>query len=69
MFSKILQAIKANPVVALDVVKYSLALLMLFGVPVPPGVDVALAALVVALGSLLTRALVTPNASVPTPSE
>lgn len=55
-----MEFIKNNPVVVLDFVKYALAVLVLFGLPVPPGLDVALAGLVVAGLSLYTRSKVTP---------
>ncbi|XVU22542.1 hypothetical protein ACQPZJ_35475 [Actinoplanes sp. CA-054009] len=60
----ILERVKRNPVLVLDVVKAVLALLIVFGVPLPPGLDVALAGVVIAGLSLLTRSAVTPNATV-----
>lgn len=53
---------KDNPVVVLDVVKYVLAGLVLFGVPIPPGLDVLAAGLVLAILTIVTRQLVTPEA-------
>jgi hypothetical protein len=56
--------IKGNPVIVGDVIKYGLALLVLFGVPVPAGAAAAISALIVALGSLVTRSQVSPTATV-----
>ncbi len=60
----ILERVKRNPVVVLDVVKALVVLATLFGLPLPPGVDVAVAGLAVAVLSLVTRQAVTPNATV-----
>ncbi|WP_200209104.1 hypothetical protein [Micromonospora coerulea] len=54
--------IKDNPVVLLDLVKYVLAALVLFGLPIPPGIDVVVAGAVLAVLTLVTRAKVVPVA-------
>jgi hypothetical protein len=56
--------IKRNPVIVLDIVKYLAAGLVLFGIPVPAGLDVVIAGLVLAGLSIATRQLVTPNGEV-----
>ncbi|MDG4826013.1 hypothetical protein O7635_29540 [Asanoa sp. WMMD1127] len=56
--------IKDNPVLLLDLLKYVLAALILFGIPVPPGLDVLIAGAVVAVLSFITRSAVTPNGRV-----
>ena len=57
--------VKDNPVVVIDLVKYALAVLVLFGLPVPAGLDVALAGLIVAALSIYTRSKVTPVRNAP----
>ncbi|GIJ38515.1 hypothetical protein [Micromonospora andamanensis] len=57
---KYLTYITENPVVLLDIIKYAIAALVLFGVPVPPGVDVAIAGAVLGALTLITRAVVVP---------
>lgn len=52
--------LKREPVAVLDVVKALLALLIVFGLPIPPGLDVAVAGVVVALLTVVTRGKVSP---------
>lgn len=61
---KFVNYIKENPVVLLDVLKYVLAGLVLFGLPIPPGVDALLAGAILAVLTVATRQAVTPNAKV-----
>lgn len=56
--------VKRNPVIVLDIAKYLLAGLVLFGIPVPAGLDAVIAGLVLAGLSIATRQLVTPNGEV-----
>lgn len=56
----ILLYLKKEPVAVMTTVKALLAVLIVFGVPLPPGLDVALAGVVVAVLTILTRSLVTP---------
>jgi hypothetical protein len=56
--SHVADFVRDNPVVALDIAKYTVALLIVFGLPIPPGVDVVLAALVVSVLSAVTHKLV-----------
>lgn len=58
---KTLEFVRRNPVVVLDVVKAAVAVLLVFGLPIPAGLDVAAAALVVAALTVVTRQAVTPN--------
>lgn len=55
-----LDYVRGNPVVVHDIVKYVVTLAVLFGLPIPPGVDVALAGLIFAGLSIYTRSKVTP---------
>lgn len=57
---RLLEYVRHNPVVVHDVVKYAVTLAVLFGLPVPPGVDVAIAGLFFALLSIYTRSKVSP---------
>lgn len=65
--SAILEYIKREPVVVLDVVKYVLAALVLFGLPIPPGLDALVAGALVAVLSIVTRGMVTPTPNLPAP--
>lgn len=56
----ILLYLKREPVAVMTAVKALLAVLIVFGIPLPPGLDVALAGLVVALLTIFTRSLVSP---------
>lgn len=60
--SAVWQRIKREPVLLLDLLKAVLAVLLVFGVPLPPGVDIALAGLTIAVLSLFTRSRVEPSA-------
>jgi hypothetical protein len=59
---KLVAYVKDNPVVLLDIVKYLAAALVLFGLPIPPGVDVAVAGLILAVLTVVTRSAVVPVA-------
>lgn len=52
--------LKREPVVLLDAVKALLAIVVIFGLPVPPGLDVAIAGALVALLTIATRGMVSP---------
>ncbi|MDM4718448.1 hypothetical protein QTQ03_02135 [Micromonospora sp. WMMA1363] len=52
--------VKDNPVVLLDLIKYAVAVLVLFGLPVPPGVDVAVAGVTLGVLTIITRSQVVP---------
>lgn len=56
----ILAYIKREPVVLLDAVKAILALVVILGLPVPAGLDVALAGVLVTILTIATRGMVTP---------
>lgn len=57
---KYLTYLRENPVVLLDLVKYAVVVAALFGLPLPPGIDVAVASAVLAVLTLITRAKVVP---------
>lgn len=59
---KYAQYVKDNPVVLLDVLKYALGALVLFGLPIPPGLDVLVAGLILAGLTIVTRSKVVPVA-------
>ncbi|MEV6638093.1 hypothetical protein AB0M54_45960 [Actinoplanes sp. NPDC051470] len=61
---KVVAFLRDNPVVVLDVLKAAVALLLVFGLPIPAGLDVAAAGLVVAVLTVVTRQAVTPNGTV-----
>ncbi|WP_144121119.1 hypothetical protein [Catellatospora sichuanensis] len=57
---KFVTFLKDNPVVLMDLVKAVLALVVVFGLPIPPGLDVAVAGAIVAALTVVTRSLVMP---------
>lgn len=59
-FASVVKALKGNPVLILDLIKAVLAVLIIFGLPIPAGLDIALAAVVVAALSIVTRSMVRP---------
>lgn len=62
-FRGVLDYVKGNPVLLLDLLKYLLAALVLFGLPIPPGLDVLLAGAILAGLTLFTAGQVTPVAT------
>lgn len=55
-----LRYVKDNPVVLYDLLKYVVAALVAVGLPVPPGVDVAVGGVVLAALTIITRSQVVP---------
>lgn len=55
-----LRHVKNNPVVLYDLLKYAVAVLVAFGLPVPPGVDVAVGGVLLAALTIATRSQVVP---------
>lgn len=55
-----LRYVKDNPVVLYDLLKYGMAVLVVLGLPVPPGVDVAVGGVVLAALTIITRSQVVP---------
>ncbi|MCG5459617.1 hypothetical protein PSH03_005401 [Micromonospora sp. PSH03] len=57
-FRKYAEYLRGNPVVLLDLMKYAAVVAVLFGLPIPPGVDVAVAGAVLAVLTIITRSRV-----------
>lgn len=56
----ILAYVRREPVVLLDAIKALLALVVVFGLPIPAGLDLALAGALVAVLTIVTRGKVSP---------
>lgn len=61
-FKGVVTYVKGNPVLMLDLVKYALAALVLFGLPIPAGLDVILAGAILTALTIVTAGQVTPAA-------
>lgn len=55
--------VKGNPVLMLDLVKYVLSALVLFGLPIPDGLDVVVAGAILTILTIATAGQVTPAAA------
>lgn len=59
-YQAIVEKLRSNPVLVMDLVKAVIALVVIFGIPIPPGLDIAVAGVLVAVLSVFTRGMVMP---------